>query len=169
MAQIVKELRVDVSQPNVFQAIVAKQHDSNSRFLKITLVDFGVKVEVPNTAKVTINANRPDGASESFKGEANNDGTITVPLAQWMLDIDGEVLVISQFTLCADIRKGNRPSFTTAAPPDMANELYEYFIEQLKANGIRNVEHGSFGADMKVDIQNDGPVTILMDTDIWVK
>jgi hypothetical protein len=91
MAQIVKELRVDVSQPNVFQAIVAKQHDSNSRFLKITLVDFGVKVEVPNTAKVTINANRPDGASESFKGEANNDGTITVPLAQWMLDIDGEV------------------------------------------------------------------------------
>ena len=91
MAQIVKELRVDVSQPNVFQAIVAKQNDSNSRFLKITLVDFGVKVEVPNTAKVTINANRPDGASESFKGEANNDGTITVPLAQWMLDIDGEV------------------------------------------------------------------------------
>jgi hypothetical protein len=91
MAQIVKELRVDVSQPNVFQAIVAKQHDSNSRFLKITLVDFGVKVEVPNTAKVTINANRPDGASESFKGEANNDGTITVPLAQWMLDIVGEV------------------------------------------------------------------------------
>jgi hypothetical protein len=91
MAQIVKELRVDVSQPNVFQAIVAKQHDSNSRFLKITLVDFGVKVEVPNTAKVTINANRPDGASESFKGEANDDGTITVPLAQWMLDIDGEV------------------------------------------------------------------------------
>jgi hypothetical protein len=91
MAQIVKELRVDVSQPNVFQAIVAKQLDSNSRFLKITLVDFGVKVEVPNTAKVTINANRPDGASESFKGEANNDGTITVPLAQWMLDIVGEV------------------------------------------------------------------------------
>ena len=86
-----------------------------------------------------------------------------------VLDIDGEVLVISQFTLCADIRKGNRPSFTTAAPPDMANELYEYFIEQLKVNGVRNVEHGSFGADMKVDIQNDGPVTILMDTDIWVK
>ena len=86
-----------------------------------------------------------------------------------VLDIDGEVLVISQFTLFADIRKGNRPSFTTAAPPDMANELYEYFIEQLRINGVRKVEHGSFGADMKVDIQNDGPVTILMDTDIWVK
>ena len=86
-----------------------------------------------------------------------------------VLDIDGEVLVISQFTLCADIKKGNRPSFTTAASPDMANELYEYFIEQLKLNGVRNVECGSFGADMKVDIQNDGPVTILMDTEIWVK
>ncbi len=86
-----------------------------------------------------------------------------------VLDISGGVLVISQFTLCADIKKGNRPSFTTAAPPDKAEKLYEYFIEQLKLNGINKVEHGSFGADMKVDIQNDGPVTILMDTDIWVR
>ena len=86
-----------------------------------------------------------------------------------VLDIGGEVLVVSQFTLCADIKKGNRPSFTTAAQPAYANELYEYFMEQLKLNGIKKVEHGSFGADMKVEINNDGPVTIIMDTEIWNK
>ncbi|MCQ2484878.1 MAG: D-aminoacyl-tRNA deacylase [Clostridia bacterium] len=86
-----------------------------------------------------------------------------------VLDVDGEILAISQFTLCADIKKGNRPSFTTAAAPQMANELYEYFQQQLLANGVRKVEHGEFGADMKVEINNDGPVTILMDTSLWVK
>lgn len=86
-----------------------------------------------------------------------------------VIDIGGEVLVISQFTLCADIKKGNRPSFTTAAKPEQAQRLYEYFMDQLKAQGICKVECGSFGADMKVDIQNDGPVTILMDSELWIK
>ena len=89
MAQIIKEIRVDVSQPNVFQAIVAKQNDCNSRFLKITLTDCGVKISIETTAKVTINANRPDGQSQSFIGQANDDGTVTVPLAQWMLLVVG--------------------------------------------------------------------------------
>lgn len=86
-----------------------------------------------------------------------------------IMDIGGEVLAISQFTLCADIKKGNRPSFITAAKPEYANELYEYFMEQLRANGIKKVEHGLFGADMQVEIHNDGPVTIIMDTTIWNK
>lgn len=77
-------------------------------------------------------------------------------------DVNGELLVVSQFTLCADTKHGNRPSFTTAASPVLANELYEYFIELCKAQ-IPKVEHGSFGADMKVDLVNDGPFTIILE------
>ena len=86
-----------------------------------------------------------------------------------ILDIGGEILVISQFTLCADIKKGNRPSFTDSAPPAEADRLYRYFCDCLRANGISKVETGVFAADMLVEISNDGPVTIMMDTDIWDK
>jgi D-tyrosyl-tRNA(Tyr) deacylase len=81
-------------------------------------------------------------------------------------DIDGEVLIISQFTLCADTHKGNRPSFIDAAPPPLAVPLYESFIEQLQtALGSNKVQTGEFGADMKVALTNDGPVTIQLTTD----
>ena len=84
-------------------------------------------------------------------------------------DVDGKALVISQFTLCADCKKGNRPSFISSAKPQEAEELYEYYISQLSQNGVSKVEHGVFGADMKVELLNDGPVTIVLDTDIWAK
>lgn len=86
-----------------------------------------------------------------------------------VLDIGGEILVISQFTLCADIKKGNRPSFTDSAPPEEADRLYLAFCEHLREAGVKKVETGAFAADMLVSIDNDGPVTIVMDTDIWEK
>ena len=84
-------------------------------------------------------------------------------------DVDGEVLCVSQFTLCADVKKGNRPSFTPSAPPEEARRLYEYFMRRLEAEGVKRVAHGVFGADMKVRLLNDGPVTILFDSDTWAK
>lgn len=86
-----------------------------------------------------------------------------------VLDIGGEILVISQFTLCADIKKGNRPSFTDSAPPEEADRLYLAFCEHLREAGVKKVETGVFAADMLVSIDNDGPVTIVMNTDIWEK
>ena len=77
-------------------------------------------------------------------------------------DIQGELLIVSQFTLYADCSNGNRPSFTNAAKPEIANELYEYFCSECQKNNIK-VEKGIFGADMKVSLINDGPVTIIIE------
>lgn len=95
----------------------------------------------------------------------DDEGKMNLDIKQ----VDGEILAISQFTLCADVKKGNRPSFIHSAPPQEANELYECFCEQLLANGVKNVYKGVFGADMKVDLLNDGPVTILYDSEMWCK
>ena len=78
-------------------------------------------------------------------------------------DVGGEILVISQFTLCGDCRKGRRPSWAKAAPPAFANEMYEKFISAIEKEGVRTA-HGTFQAYMAVDIQNDGPVTLMIDT-----
>ena len=79
-------------------------------------------------------------------------------------DVDGCLLLVSQFTLYADCSHGNRPSLTNAAKPDYANELYQYIISEVKKYDI-TVETGIFGADMKVELLNDGPVTIILDSD----
>lgn len=83
-------------------------------------------------------------------------------------DVGGELLLISQFTLYSDCKKGNRPSFVNAGAPDMADEMYQYIISQCKKE-IDVVEKGIFGADMKVSIVNDGPFTIVLDSDEIIK
>ncbi|WP_017305433.1 D-aminoacyl-tRNA deacylase [Spirulina subsalsa] len=77
-------------------------------------------------------------------------------------EIGGELLVISQFTLYGDCRKGRRPSFSNSAPPDQAEALYNQFVERLRASGLK-IETGQFGAMMQVNIENDGPVTLLLE------
>jgi len=80
-----------------------------------------------------------------------------------VLDINGELLIVSQFTLMADTRRGRRPSFTEAAPPAQAEELFECFVEEVRATGLK-VATGRFQQYMQVEIHNDGPVTILLDS-----
>jgi D-tyrosyl-tRNA(Tyr) deacylase len=82
---------------------------------------------------------------------------------QSLEELGKEILVVSQFTLYGDCRKGNRPSFTCAAPPDEAEKLYEYFVQRLRRAGLR-VETGQFKARMEVALTNDGPVTFIVDT-----
>ncbi len=86
-----------------------------------------------------------------------------------VLDIDGGVLVVSQFTLCANTKHGRRPDFFGAAAPSIAEPLCERVVEELRQCGVKNVQTGRFGADMKVDLLNDGPVTLILNTDDWKK
>lgn len=84
-----------------------------------------------------------------------------------VLDVTGEILAVSQFTLYADTSAGRRPSFINSADPEKAKKLYEYYIECLKNLGVKKVASGRFGAFMQIDLVNDGPVTLMIDS--WVK
>lgn len=84
-----------------------------------------------------------------------------------VLDVGGSILAVSQFTLCASTARGRRPDFFGAARPETAKPLFEYFVDCLRQNGVSDVQTGEFGADMKVRLLNDGPVTIWLDTDTW--
>ncbi len=91
---------------------------------------------------------------------SDEDGKTNLSLT----DVQGELLLVSQFTLYADCKKGNRPSFVKAGKPDMANKLYEYMIQECRRQ-LPVVQTGSFGADMKISLLNDGPFTIILDSD----
>ena len=84
-------------------------------------------------------------------------------------DVGGEVLVVSQFTLYGDTKKGYRPSFIKAAKPPLSVDAYELFLAEMNKQGLKDVQHGEFGADMQVALVNEGPCTIIIDTDEWKK
>ena len=84
-----------------------------------------------------------------------------------VLEIGGGVLAVSQFTLCADTRRGRRPDFFGAARPEQAEPLFEAVLEALRQQGVADVQSGRFGADMQVSLINDGPVTLMLDTAVW--
>lgn len=140
--------RVTSAKVNVDEDVVGK---INQGFLLLVGVKKGdTKAEADYLAKKVANM-------RLFEDEA---GKMNLALAA----VEGEILSISQFTLLANTKKGNRPSFVEAEDPTDANRLYEYFNEQLRAYGLK-VETGLFGADMAVESVNDGPVTIILDTD----
>lgn len=91
---------------------------------------------------------------------SDNEGKMNLSVQ----DISGELLIVSQFTLHAATKKGNRPSYIRAARPEQAIPLYNYFLAELKANFSGNIQTGQFGADMKISLINDGPVTIILDS-----
>ena len=112
MALIIKEIRLEVSKPNLIQAIVPKKNDCNSRFLKVSLWDEGKQIPIRPTSEVTINAERKDGTSDSFFGEVNEDNTVTVPLHSWILELDGHVNC--DVSIIVDDRKLTTTSFVVA-------------------------------------------------------
>lgn len=126
MATIIKEIEVDVSQLNRFAAIVAKQYDKQSRFLKVTLLDSGERIKVESASIAVINARREDEVAKTFEGTVNADGTVTVPLTYWMLQLDG--------TVKCDI------SIITANKTVLSTTLFELEVQEAAAPDDSEIE-----------------------------
>ena len=160
MAIVIKPITLEVSKPNVFQAIAAKQGDSNSRFLKATIVNEGVMIPVLSTSTVVINAKRNDGQSNSFFGETNDDGTATVPVHSWMLELVGYVncdvsiidtqgrkLTTTSFTLLVEEASNNGSDMSETEQYDFITEVASMVSKKadidVVANAIKNTASGS--------------------------
>ena len=116
MIKIVKHITLDVATENIFQNIIAKQLDTDSRFLNVQLTNEGTPLNIPTTSTVIINAKRPDKKSDSFRGEVETNGTVTVPIANWMIELDGEVKCDIS-VIDSDGRKISTTSFTIKVDP----------------------------------------------------
>lgn len=148
MLQTIKKISLEVYKPNMFKVIVAKQYDNKSRFLKVTLVDDNKKLAIPADAEVIINASRSDGESKSFAGETNSDGTATVPLTYWMLelggvvtsdisviDINGRKLTTTTFTIEVETASCNSGDISEDENYDILVKLIED-VRELQANRV---------------------------------
>ena len=148
MIQAIKKITLETCKPNLFRIIAAKQGDSNSRFLRATIVNDGRKIEVPLTATVTINASRGDGQAKSFAGCVNTDGTVTVPLTHWMLELGGVVtcdvsvigaestkLTTSQFIIETESATCTDEEISTDENCDILVQLIEDVRELQEAGG----------------------------------
>ena len=163
MAQVIREISVDVAKANVFQAIVAKQNDDNSRFLKVTLTNEGTKLEILSSSTVTINALREDGEAKAFLGTVNEDHTVTVPLTNWILELDGNVkcditivdnegrkLTSTMFTLAVEEAAYLGDDVTEDENYDLLIQLLETYTE-TKANA----EQATLDARNAADLANE--------------
>lgn len=185
MIRIIKELNVEVTTPNIFQAIVAKQYDMNTRFLKVTFMDCGSRIDIPitGTSKVVINAERKDGQSKAFEGVINDDGTVTVPLHSWMLELEGTVicdisvidtetddekkLTTTSFTLLVEKAAYGGDDITSDPQYDVLVNLIDR-VEKLEAkNALKGTKSGSVISvndvspiehDIKVTLSNEPTV-----------
>jgi D-tyrosyl-tRNA(Tyr) deacylase len=133
------------------------------------IVEEKVKSEIGNGLLVLLGVENED-TEEDIKWLSNKVSQLRIfddsegVMNLSVKDIDGEVMVISQFTLHANTRKGMRPSYIKAAKPDFSNPMYEKFVERMKVDLGKDVGTGAFGAYMKIDLENDGPVTIMIDS-----
>ena len=125
MAKVIQDITLEVIKPNIFQALVAKQYDDNSRFLRVTLVNDGEKIDIQQTSTAVINANRVDGESKSFIGEANDDGTATLPLNYWMLSLEG-LLYCDVTIFDTDGRKLTSTSFTVLVEKSASGKISDH-------------------------------------------
>ena len=144
MAKIIQEIQVEVARKNLFQAIVSKQYDYNSRFLKATLCDNGVPIMINPSSTVTINANRPDGTCKRFAGVSNDDNTVTVPISEWMLELAGMVYCDISVT-----RPGESMLTSTSFSIDV--EPAAAVLEEPKPPAL-TIYIGSYKRDLTADI-----------------
>ncbi len=178
MAKIIQEINLEVAKPNLFQAIVAKQYDYGSRYLKVTFVNNGEKIHVEDSMTATINAKRPDGESNRFMAEVNADGTVTAPLVGWMLELQGDVicdvsvmtengkLTSTDFTINVNIAASSDEDISDSEDFDVLKDLIIQVNElkdAVERDDVNKFLNGSMIDDIPQDISHAYEGEVIID------